>query len=126
MIKMRGLGREVRLLSVVFGSLLWLTVTLEREAEIKLEVPVVAGNLPQGVAAVVSSPEKVEVVVSGPRILLCRLPLSGMSCRLDLAGAGAGTASFSPRETAFGLSPELKLVRVLPATVSLSLAGEKP
>lgn len=124
MIKLRELSKEVRLLSVVLASLLWLTVTLERKGELKLEVPVVPGELPPGVAAVTSTPATVEVVVSGPRILLCRLPMSGMSCKLDVAGAGAGSASFSPHEAAFSLPPELKLVRVLPATVNYSLAGD--
>lgn len=124
MMKVRELAREVKLLCLVLASLLWLAVMLERNGEVRLQVPVVAGELPPGVARVTPSPATVEVVVSGPRILLCRLPFSELSCRLDLSGAGGGSASFAPKESAFGLHPELKLVRVLPATVSYRTSHE--
>ena len=115
---------RVRLLSLLLAGLLWLSVTLERSAELTLSVPVHARYLPAGLRLEGALPETVQVTVSGPRILLCRLPLCGLSCGLDLSGAVAGTASFQPQADSLRLDRELKVVRMYPAALSLTLTRE--
>jgi hypothetical protein len=115
-------GRGVKLLSLLLALLLWGSVALERTGEMTLQVPVSAQYLPAGLCLVAPSPDKLAVTVSGPRILLCRLWFSGTSCGLDLSGAAAGTASVVPRESWFGLERELKVLRVSPAAVRVTLA----
>ena len=117
-------AREVRLLSLLLAALLWLSVALERSGELKLLVPVRPESVPVGLCLASPPPGRLEVTVTGPRILLFRLQLGGLDCGLDLAGREAGTASFTPRESSFGLGRELKLVRVSPSSVSLTLAKE--
>ncbi|HBG07332.1 MAG: hypothetical protein A2075_15365 [Geobacteraceae bacterium GWC2_58_44] len=114
----------VKLLSLLLAGLLWLSVVLERPGEVKLQVPVLVRYLPAGVGVVSPVPASVEVTISGPRILLCRLPFRRVSCGLDLSGAAEGTASFTPKESSFGLDRELKVLRIFPAAVSLTLARE--
>ena len=119
-------ARGVRLLSLLLAGLLWLSVTLERTGEARLQVRVQPKYLPVGLSLVSPPPGNLEVTVSGPRILLCRLQLSGMTCGLDLSGSKPGTANYTPAEASFRLGRELKLVRVNPASVSLTLAKQAP
>jgi len=124
--KSPGLVTGVRLLSLLLAALLWLGVTLERTGEVKLRVPVVLGDPPTGLRLASAPPGNLEVTVSGPRILLLGLPLRRVSCRLDLTGAGAGPNSFGAPDCNLGLDRELKLVRVQPATMRLTLANTSP
>ena len=116
--------KEVRLFSLLLAGLLWLSVVLERPGEMKLQVPVLPEYLPAGLCLVSPAPAFLEVTVSGPRILLWRLPFRPVNCRLDLTGAAVGTASFTPLESSFALDRELKVVRVTPAAVRLTVAKE--
>ena len=116
----------VKLLSLLLAGLLWLSVVLEHSAEMKILVPVRPEHLPPGLCLVSPPPEKLQVTVSGPLILLFRLPFSDVSCGLDLTGAAAETADFKPAEASFRLDRELKVVRVFPASVSLTLAQVAP
>ena len=100
------------------------TALLERSAELTLTVPMRARYLPAGLRLEGALPETLEVTVSGPRILLCRLPLCGLSCGLDLSGAAAGTADFRPQADSLRLDRELKVVRTYPAALSLTLVKD--
>jgi hypothetical protein len=119
-------GRGVKLLSLVFATLLWLNVVLERQDELQLQTPVLPQYVPADLCVVSPPPERLQVTVSGPRILLLRLLFREVTCGLDVSGAAAGTASFIPQESSFGLEHELKLVRVFPGSVSLTLAKQTP
>lgn len=111
----------VKLLSLLLAGLLWLSVALERTVETKVTVPVRLKHVPVGLRIDSPLPDKLEVTVSGPRILLCRLPFSDLSCGLDLTAATAGTARYLPQASSLGLHRELKVVRVDPESVSLTV-----
>lgn len=118
----------VRLLALLLAGLLWLTVNLERTDELQLQVPVVLEHMPSGLLLASPPPGLLEVTVSGPRILLLGPWLLGGAGRLDLSGAQAGAASYSALDFSFGLDRELKVVRVRPAAIRLTLvkAGSAP
>ncbi|HBA87533.1 MAG TPA: hypothetical protein DCZ75_05945 [Geobacter sp.] len=115
-------AKGVSALAVVLAVLIWLSVMLERTGEITLTVPVYLGQLPPGMILASPAPADIEVTVSGPRILLLLLPLHGVACDLDVSALGPGEVKVAPREGNFHLDRELKVVRVLPATVPLVLA----
>ncbi len=117
---------SVRLLSLLLAGLLWLGVTLEHPGEVRLLVPVVLEHLPAGLLLASPPPAVLEVTVAGPRILLLRPWLTGASCALDLSQATAGASSFSALDGRFGLDPELKVVRVSPAALRLTLVKALP
>jgi hypothetical protein len=119
--KPAGVVTGVRLLSLLLAGLLWLGVALERPGEVRLQVPVVLEHLPSGLLLASAPPGRLEVTVSGPRILLLGLPLRLSHCVLDLAGAQAGPASYRAQDCSFGLDQELKVVRASPATFRLTL-----
>ncbi len=114
----------VKALSLLLAALLWLGVALERKGELKLMVPLRPKAVPAGFRLESPLPEQLEVTVSGPRILLCRLPFSRLSCGLDLDATAAGTLSFAPRHSSLGLDRELSVVRILPASMRLTLVKE--
>jgi len=116
----------VRLLSLLLAGLLWLGVFLEHPGEETLQVPVVLEHLPAWLLLASTPPGVVEVTVSGPRILLLGPRLRGAACGLDLSGAQAGPASYSALAGNFGLDHELKVVRVYPAEIRLTLAKAAP
>jgi len=116
----------VRLLSLLLAGLLWLGVTLEHSGEVKLQVPVVLEHMPAGLLLASTPPGVLEVTVSGPRILLLGLRLRGAGCLLDLSGAQAGAASFSAPDGNFSLDRELKVVRVFPSAIRLTLVKAAP
>jgi len=116
----------VRLFALLLAGLLWLGVDLERPGEVQLQVPVVLEHLPAGLLLASSPPDLLEVTVSGPRILLFGPWLLGGACRLDLSGAQAGPASYSALDCSFGLDRELKVLRVRPAAIRLTLTKAVP
>lgn len=113
---------KLRALCLLLAGLLWLTVAIERPVEEKLMVPVRPERLPVGLCLTSPPSGQLEVTVSGPRFLLFRQRFLDMACALDLSGAVAGTVSFTPKPSSFGLDRELTVLRVFPASVCLTLA----
>ena len=120
--KSREWAKGVRLLSLLVAALLWVSVALERSGELKILVPVRTGSLPAGLRIDSPPVEQLEVTVQGPRILLLSLPFRQVSCALDLSGATAGAASFTPQEGSFGLGRELRVLRVAPVSLHFTFA----
>ena len=112
----------VRVLSLLLAGLLWLGVTLERPGELKLQVPVLLEGVPAGLQVAYPPPGALEATLSGPRILLFRQWLCGGECRLDLSGAQPGPASYGALGCDFRLDHELKVLRVHPQFIRLTLA----
>jgi hypothetical protein len=118
-------GGWIGLLSLLLSLLIWSSVAVERAGQARLQVAIRPVGLPAGLRLASPLSQKLEVTVSGPKILLCRLRLLDTVCELDLAGAAAGTADFTPQADAFGLDRELKVVRVAPASLRLTVVGER-
>jgi hypothetical protein len=114
----------VRVLSVAVAFLLWLSVAVERTGTVRLSVPVVAEHVPKGLALATPPPSRLELKVSGPRLLLYRLDWSAPVCRVDLAAAGSGTVTFRSPENLIGLDRELKVVSVYPDSFAVTLKAQ--
>ncbi|WP_246014586.1 YbbR-like domain-containing protein [Geomonas oryzae] len=127
MTTMHARGREwlkgVKALSVLLAVLIWLSVILERPGEMVLVVPVGLDRMPPGLQLDGGAPAEAEVVVSGPRILLFLLPFHQTRCRIDLTGATAGQQQISLKDGLFDLDPEIKVVHVAPAAVTIALTS---
>ncbi len=127
MTTMHARGHEwlkgVKALSVLLAVLIWLSVILERPGEMVLTVPVGLDRMPPGLQLDGVAPAEAEVVVSGPRILLFLLPFHQTRCRIDLTGANAGQQQISLKDGLFDLDPEIKVVHVAPATVTIALTS---
>ncbi|BCG46877.1 Uncharacterized secreted protein associated with spyDAC [Citrifermentans bremense] len=118
-------SKGVKALSVLLAVLIWSSVILERPAEMKLNVPVSFQRVPAGLWVDSPPPGDLQVIVSGPQILLLLLPLRPVSCEIDLSTTGSGELVVTPTQGSFGLDPELKVVRVYPESITVVLAQRK-
>jgi hypothetical protein len=117
--------KGVKLLSLLLAVLIWLSVILERPGEMLLTVPVGLDRMPPGLQLEGIAPAELEVVVSGPQILLFLLPFHQTRCQVDLAGAQPGQMQVSFKEGYFGLDPEIKVLHVVPATAAIVLVRKQ-
>jgi hypothetical protein len=111
----------IKLLSLLLSVLIWLSVVLERPGQVKILAEVRPEQLPAGLWFTAPPPAKVEVTVVGPKIRLLLLPLRQTTCVLDLAHATPGVFRFTLQQESFDLDSELKVVRVFPFTIPLTL-----
>ena len=118
-------SKGVKALAVLLAVLVWLSVVLERPGEVKLTVPVSLERMPATLWLDSPPPSELQVIVSGPRILLFFLPFRTVRCEIDLTGASSGEISIAPTQGSFDLPPELKVERVFPEWVTVVLAKKE-
>lgn len=114
----------LKVLSLLLAAVLWLFVSSGREVEVDLTLPVVYANVPQGLALTNNPPERIDVRLSGPRILLLRLAAGHMPVVLDLKGAGEGITAFPAVGKNLPLPYGVRITRVTPAAIEVRLAGK--
>jgi YbbR domain-containing protein len=102
--------------------LLWLFVVSERAGEVVLNIPVVLTDVAAGLDFITKPPAHVEVVISGPRILLARLSAEKLKICLNMRGATRGTVSFPQLAKMIHPGPELQVTGVYPAAIDISVA----
>ncbi len=112
----------LKTLSLFLAAVLWLFVSSGREAETELSLPVVLTNIPPGMTVTNRPPSRIDVRLAGPRILLLRLDARRLPVVLDLKGAGEGTTGFPEVEKGLRIPYGLRVTRVTPATVAVTLA----
>jgi YbbR domain-containing protein len=115
-----GNGR-LKLFSIAFACGLWLFVNYaERDAEKTLVVPVEFHNL--SAQLVINGPrdEYIDLRLRGPRSLLSQL--TSKKLKLDLSEVRPGMASFRITADMLNLPRRVRLVRINPAQVNLSIA----
>ena len=115
-----GNGR-LKLFSIAFACGLWLFVNYaERDAEKTLVVPVEFQNLPAQLMINGTRDEYVDLRLRGPRSLLSQL--NSKKLRLDLREVRPGMASFRITADMLNLPRGVRLIRISPAQVNLSIA----
>jgi YbbR domain-containing protein len=112
----------LKALSLLLAALLWLFVAADRESEREIAVPVVYRNLSPALAIVNKPPSRLDLWVAGPKIMLMRLNADRLTIFLDLKNAGEGATSFPGPEKAVHLPEGVRVTRVTPASVEVSLA----
>ncbi len=111
----------LRGLSLLVALLLWLFVESERAGEVALNIPVVLVDA-AGLEFINKPPSHVEVVITGPRILLARLRTEKLKIFLNMHGITRGTVSFPALDKMFHPGPELQVTRVYPAVIDVAVA----
>ena len=115
---------QLKLLSLLFAAALWLLVTLEStdEAEVPLVVQFV--NTPPGLALQGGASTPLSLRITGPRTLLLRQRWLRAKVELDLAGARPGRVTFADLDRHVLLITGVRPLRVSPAKLEISLAGQ--
>lgn len=112
----------LKTLSFAAAALLWICLAVERPGEVAFSVPVLVQAVPAGLTVAVPPPGRVEIRLTGPRLLLLRASLFRPVCRLDLSGAGQGPVRFRVSEGSLGIDRELKVESIRPESLELFLA----
>jgi len=112
----------LKVLSLFLAMVLWLFVAAGKETEIGLALPVVFAHLSPGLAIVNQPLPRIDVRLSGPRIMLLKFKTESAPVILDLQGAGEGTIAFPAMETAVRVPDGVRVTRVTPAAIEITLA----
>jgi hypothetical protein len=115
---------QLKLLSLLFATLLWCFVTMESPAEADIPLAVFFVN-PPGMAVGDVSARGLRVRIAGPRILLVRQRLRGAEARIDLAGTPAGRVVVSGLERFVRLDDGVRLLQVVPGSLAVTLKSVK-
>jgi hypothetical protein len=110
---------EMKLFSVLLAAVIWLLVVVETVDEIEIPLSVSYANTPAGLTVRAQPVRRPLISIEGPRILLLRQKLKGVSIRFDLAGAGEGEIVFSGPESPIKLIPGVKMLKFSPVKVEL-------
>lgn len=110
---------EMKLLSFLLASLIWLVGAFEAVDEVEMPLSVSYVNIPVGLAVKRTDEAGGMIRIEGPRILLLRQKLKGVSLRLDLAGAKEGWQELTGLENKVKLVQGVKMIRLFPLKVEL-------
>ncbi len=111
----------IKLLALLLAVTLWLLAKGFTSVEMDMAVPLHVRNVPTGLVVRGSLPSSVRLSVSGTRIMFMEIRPERLSLELDASNLGEGTAVFSSLEQRLALPPEIRVLRIYPATVAVTL-----
>lgn len=115
---------SLKLVSVVMASLFWLYVVAGRDSEKRLQVPVEIINLAANLTLVEKPPERLEVDLSGSRLALLTVRPESLRLLLDMSEVGEGTVLFTNLENGVRVGSGLRVTRVYPGRIELTVAAK--
>lgn len=121
---MRGWTKHLgwKLLSLVFGALVWHLVVDVKEVAISMPVNVQYRNVPPDMEIAGDHPEQLFMKVRGPAIRVSHEALSATALVLDLKDAHSpGEQTVVVTESELGLPPSVQLLRSVPSQVRFTL-----
>jgi YbbR domain-containing protein len=112
----------LKIMSLFLAMVLWLFVAIEKDSEVSLSIPVEIVNLPAGLVVASRPPSRIDVRVTGPKVLLMSLRWDLPKVYLDMKDAHEGTTVFTGLERAIRICEGVKVSRVAPPTIEVRLA----
>jgi len=110
---------QLKLLSLLLAALLWLFVTMEKSDEADIPLQVTYANIPAGLKVKTGAPQQLSVRTVGPRILLLRQRLKGVSAKLDLSAVKEGKTTIAGFESSLLPVSGVKFTRVSPVIIEI-------
>lgn len=111
---------QLKLLSLLLAALLWLFIAFEAVDEVELPLSVSYVNTPPGLTVKPNQGSEPLLRIAGPRILLLRQQLKGVTASLDLSGAKEGDLLLAGGRDSLKLVQGVKIVRLPSLQVTLS------
>jgi len=112
----------LKIMSLFLAIVLWLFIAAEKDSEISFSVPVEIVNLPNGLVVASRPPARIDVRVAGPKVVLMSLQWNLPKVFLDMKDAREGTTEFPRLEGTIRISEGVRVTRVSPAAVDVTLA----
>ncbi|NTU59982.1 MAG: hypothetical protein HGA98_02860, partial [Deltaproteobacteria bacterium] len=122
--RIRGFFLEhwgLKLLSLVFATLLWMFVVGEKRSEVSLTIPLELTGVPQDLVVVSRLPEAVRVRLSGPRTMLSAINPQQLSVALDLRDIQAGSSTFEDLPSRLNLPKRIDVTYISPAAITIEV-----
>jgi hypothetical protein len=111
----------LKIVSVVMASLFWLYVMAGKDAELRVRVPVILVNLDNSLTIVDKPPVSLDVELHGSRLALLTLK-KDLRLVLDMEGVKEGSVSFSNLDKVLIADSRVRVTRISPAHIELTLA----
>jgi hypothetical protein len=111
---------QLKIFSLLLALVLWVFVALESESEIDLPLQVRMINLPKEMQVKELRPTVMSIHLAGPRILLFRQQLKGVTVMLDLSGVKPGRTVFSGLDRNASLVTGVKPVNTQPLIMEIA------
>jgi len=109
---------RLKVLSLLFATVLWLFVMLETGSEQEFAVLLHPVNISSGFSVAINPPQ-LKVRLGGARILLLRQQLIGLNAEIDLRQRGAGVVTLEKIESYLHVVPGLKVLAVTPESLEV-------
>lgn len=120
---------QLKIVSVVMASLLWLYVMAGKDVEKRVQIPVIFANLDDSLTVIDKPPAVLDVELKGDRLSLLSLSEESLQLVLDMKGVHEGAVSFTNLEKSLIPDSRVRVTRIHPARIDISLArvaSEKP
>jgi YbbR domain-containing protein len=114
-----------KLFSLFFALVLWVVVIGQKQAEIKMNVPLEIVNIPAGTVLVSDIPPNIALQLRGPRTILRTMPGRGTRKRIDLEGIELGWTTIRILPDSISLPRGIEVTRVTPSSLELKLEPVK-
>ncbi|PLY02810.1 MAG: YbbR domain pair protein [Desulfuromonas sp.] len=112
---------HLKLLSLLFATVLWLFIVGEQKLERGFSVPLELKNLPESLMVTSEVPSHIDVRIIGPRTLLVNQDPAQLSISIDLKGLKEGVSTFRRLEDRINLPGGMRVSRLFPSYVDIKL-----
>ena len=116
---------ELKLLALAFSAGLWVFVMTSEKTNLVVSLPLELDPVPAGLVVTGERPESVEVQLHGLRSSLSRVSPESLRVRVNLVGARAGDLVVSLGPEQIVVPPGVRVLRVNPAVVRVTLAPRR-
>ncbi len=111
----------LKILSLTVALILWFLVAAKKPAEQEFVVPLLFKNIPSGLRIAGTLPEKVNIRVIGPKLILLKLERQNMTITLDMQKLKEGPVSFTDIAKYLEIPSGLSLTRISPSKIEVKL-----
>jgi len=112
---------HLKLLSLLFATVLWLFIVGEQKLERGFSVPLELKNLPENMMVTSEVPSHIDVRIIGPRTLLVNQDPDELSIVVDLKGLKVGVTTFRRLEDRINLPGGMRVSRLFPSYIDIKL-----
>ncbi|MCK4739491.1 MAG: YbbR-like domain-containing protein [Deltaproteobacteria bacterium] len=113
----------LKLLSLVFASILWVLVVGQKHDELSMLVPLGFKGIPEEMVMVGEAPKDIEVRISGPVVFIDALSPLDIIASIDLSTARSGNNTYRIEAEDIKTPRGIEVIKVRPSAVEIKMEG---
>jgi YbbR domain-containing protein len=114
-------GIVIKIISLLFATLLWFFVVAEEKSELTLPILVELVNVPKGLMVLNEIPTTINVRFYGARSQIRELSVQRLSYVVDLKNVNSGTITINITPDAIATPANVKIIRIQPNQFDIEL-----